>query len=235
MLEALGHSFFTLGVGVGVVLAYGSYLSSEANIVRDGLLVAGLDTVIALLACLVVFPITFTFGLEPGEGPGLVFVTLPVAFAQMPGGSLLATAFFGLLFFAALTSSISMLEVPVSFLIDERGLSRRRAVLVTTGVLAVLSIPTALTGSTELFGHGFEQVFGKNWFDLVLDTVSNWIMPLGGLGFALFAGWGLREPLRREQFPPGLAYSAYRGWLMVLRYFVPLAVGAVFLHAVGVL
>lgn len=235
VLEALGHAFFTLGVGVGVVLAYGSYLPREANLVRDGLAIAGLDTLIALVACLVVFPITFTYGLEPGEGPGLVFVTLPVAFAQMPGGALLATAFFGLLFFAALTSSISMLEVPVSFLIDSKGWSRRRAVGAALGVIGLLSIPTSLTGATVLFGDGFARIFGKNWFDLVLDTVSNWIMPLGGLGFALFVGWRLREPLRRDQFPPGLSFTAYRGWLLVLRYFVPLAVAAVFLHAVGVI
>ena len=112
---------------------------------------------------------------------------------------------------------------------------RKRATLTASGVVALLVIPAALTGASDLFGSGFEAIFGKNWFDLVFDTVSNLMMPLGGLGFAIFCAWRLGEARRHEQFPPGMAYGLYRGWLMVLRYFVPLAVGAVFLHAIGVL
>ena len=133
--------------------------------------------------------------------------------------------------FAALTSSISMLEVSVAYLADEHGWSRRRATLTAGGVIAVLVVPAALTGATRFFGEDFAAVFGRNWFDLV----SNWLMPLGGLGFALFAGWRLEEATRRGQFPPGLAALFYRGWLLVLRIVVPLAVVAIFLHAVGAL
>jgi len=235
VLEALGHSFFTLGIGVGIMITYGSYLRPGTNIVRDTLSIAVLDTIIALFACLIIFPITFTHGLEPGEGPGLVFTSLPIAFGQMPGGALLATVFFSLLVFAALTSSISMLEVPTSYLIDERGWTRKRATLSATGIVALLVIPAALTGATELFGNDLQQMFGKNWFDLVFDSVSNLMMPIGGLGFAIFCGWRLRETTRHAQFPSGFAYGLYRGWLIVLRYFVPFAVVVIFLHAVGLI
>ncbi len=235
VLEALGHAFFTLGVGGGVMLTYGSYLGRDADIVKDGLWIAGLDTLIALLACLVIFPITFTFGLPSAEGPGLVFTSLPVAFAQMPAGSALATFFFALFTFAALTSSISMLEIPTAYLIDQWGWSRRRATLASGGLITLLVVPAALTGASALLGEGMQRVVGKNWFDLVIDTVADLMLPVGGLGFAIFVAWRLGEVKRRAQFPPGIASAAYLGWLMVLRWFVPLAVGAVFLHAIGLI
>lgn len=235
VLEALGHAFFTLGVGVGAMLTYGSYLDRRANLVRDALAIAALDTLVALVACLVIFPIVFTYGLEAAQGPGLVFLNLPVAFAQMPGGAVLAPLFFALLAFAALTSAISMLEVPVAYLIDERGWSRRRAVLSAGGLIALASVPAALSGGGGPFGEGLAELIGKRWFDLIFDAVSNWMMPAGGLGFAVFGGWVLADPARRAQFPPGFAGALYRGWLMVLRFGVPLAVVTVFLHAIGLL
>ncbi|MFQ5350137.1 MAG: sodium-dependent transporter, partial [Thermoanaerobaculia bacterium] len=197
--------------------------------------VAALDTLVALVACVVIFPIAFTYGLPTAHGPGLVFINLPVAFGQMPGGAVLAPLFFALLGFAALTSSVAMLEVPVAYLIDERGWRRRRAVLAAGGLLAVASVPAALSGGGGLFGDGLVRLVGKNWFDLVFDTVSNWMMPAGGLGFAIFGGWILADATRRAQFPSGFAEVLYRGWLVVLRFGVPLAVIVVFLHAVGVL
>ena len=235
VLEALGHAFFTLSVGVGALLTYGSYLDREANLVKDALAIAALDTVVALVACLVVFPIAFTYGLEAAHGPGQVFVNLPVAFGQMPGGGLLAPLFFALLAFAALTSSIAMLEVVVAYLIDERGWRRRPAVLTVGGLVALATVPTALSGGDGLFGARFAGLAGSNWFDLVFDTVSNWMMPAGGLGFAIFGGWVLADATRRAQFPATFPRVLYRGWLLVLRFGVPLAVVTVFLHAVGVL
>jgi NSS family neurotransmitter:Na+ symporter len=235
VLEALGHSFFTLGIGVGIMLTYGSYLKPGANIVRDSVAVAVLDTAVALLACLVIFPITFTFGLEASEGPGLVFTTLPVAFAQLPGGGLLAVIFFGLLVFAALTSSISMLESATAYLVDERGWTRKRAAFSAGGLVVVLMVPAALTGATTFFGSGMEDLLGKNWFDLLFDSVSNLAMPLGGLGFALYCGWRLGETTRRAQFPEGFSWRLYRGWLLILRWLVPAAVVVIFLHAVGLI
>jgi NSS family neurotransmitter:Na+ symporter len=235
VLEALGHAFFTLGVGVGSMLTYGSYLDRRANLVKDALSIAALDTLVALVACIVIFPIAFTYGLPTAHGPGLVFVNLPIAFAQMPGGAILAPLFFALLAFAALTSAIAMLEVPVAYLIDERDWSRRRAVFCVGGLIALVSVPAALSGTEGFFGQGLVRLVGSNWFDLVFDTVSNWLMPAGGLGFAIFGGWVLADATRRAQFPSTFAAVLYRGWLLVLRFGVPLAVITVFLHAVGLL
>ncbi len=235
VLEALGHAFFTLGVGVGSMLTYGSYLDRKAHLVKDALAVAGLDTLVALAACVIIFPIAFTYGLETAHGPGLVFVNLPIAFGRMPGGGILAPLFFALLAFAALTSAISMLEVPVAYLIDERGWRRRRAVFTAGGLIALASVPAALSGGGGFFGQGLTQLVGKNWFDLVFDAVTNWMMPAGGLGFAVFGGWVLADATRRAQFPSTFADVLYRGWLLVLRFGVPLAVVTVFLHAIGLL
>ncbi len=208
VIEAMGHSFFTLSLGMGGLLTYGSYLKKDADVPLMSVGIAGLDTVIALLACLAIFPITFSYGIEPSEGPGLIFTSLPIAFAQMPAGSLLATLFFALLVFAALTSAISMLEVATAYFIDEKGWTRARATLVSGLGIAVLAIPSALSGSTDLFGPRFAAVFGSNWFDLVADLVSNWSLPIGGMGIALFVAWRMPESLRREEFMSGSRWAA---------------------------
>jgi NSS family neurotransmitter:Na+ symporter len=235
VIEALGHSFFTLSLGMGGLLTYGSYLRKDADIPAMSAGIAGLDTLIALLACLVIFPVTFTFGLEATQGPGLVFTSIPIAFAQMPAGGLLATAFFALLFFAALTSAISLLEVAAAYFIDEQGWSRPRAVLVAVLGVALLAIPSALTGSSELLGARMQEALGHNWFDLVADIASNWALPFGGMGIALFVSWRLPERLRRAEFSSGSSLARfYAGWLVTLRFVVPVAIAAVFLHAIGV-
>jgi neurotransmitter:Na+ symporter, NSS family len=235
VLDAMGQAFFTLGVGVGGLLTYGSYLQKEANIVSDSLTIIALDTAVSLVACGVIFPITFTYGLAPAEGPGLVFVTLPIAFTNMPGAAPLAAAFFLLLAFAALTSAINMLELPTAHFIDARGWTRRRATLTMSGLVALLAIPVALAGSSELFGDGMRAAVGSDALSLAMDTVSNWMMPLGGLGFAIFVGWRLPEALRRRQFPSGLVGALYAGWLATLRWLVPAAIVLILLRAIGVL
>ena len=236
ILEALGHAFFTLSVGVGGMLTYGSYLPEQSNLVADAIIVTVLDTCVALLACLALFPLVFTYGMPPTEGPGLVFVSLPIAFSRMPGGGIVAAVFFALLLIAALTSAISMLELAVSYFIDERGWSRRRATWRVGLAIGGLSIPSALAGSSRVFGAGFEAVLGKNWFDLVADTVTNWLTPLGGLCFALFVGWRLSDAVRRAEFGGrGYLARAYGVWLMILQYVAPLAIVLVFLRSVGLL
>ncbi len=235
VLEALGHSFFTLSLGMGAMLTYGSYLRHDTDIVGNSIAIALLDTVIALLACLVIFPITFTAGIESAPGPGLVFISLPIAFAKMAGGRILATVFFALLSFAALTSTISMLEVAASYFIDERGWSRRKATLVSGTSITLLGIPSALTGATVFFGTGMEEKFGKNWFDLISDFSSNYLLPLGGFGIALFVAWKVGDKLREDEFLAGSKFGKFYGiWLGVLRFFVPIAVGLVFLKAIGI-
>ena len=235
VLEALGHAFFTLSVGLGGMLTYASYLPAQSGVVKSAMAIVVLDTAAALLSCLLLFPIAFTFGLPPSEGPGLVFVSLPMAFASMPGGGLVATVFFALLICAALTSGLSMLELAASYFIDERGWRRRPAVWRTGLVIAVLAVPSALTGSSQLFGPGFEAVAGKNWFDFIVDTVTNWLTPLGGLGFAVFVGWRLSPTVRRGQFDAGAAEGLYQGWLAVLRFLAAPAIVLIFLRGIGVL
>ena len=221
VLEALGHAFFTLSLGMGTMITYGSYLRREDDLVSASVMTSAVDTLVALVASMMLFPIIFTFGLEAGQGPGLLFVTVPIALAQMTGGGLLSIVFFVLLAFAALTSAISMLEVVTAYLMDDWGLSRRRSTVCAGIGIAALGIPATVS---------------TGWFGQIDYYVSNWMLPLGGLGVALFVAWRMDAALRRGAFESGsMLAKFYKGWLWVLKYPVPVAVGLVFLHAVGVL
>lgn len=234
VLEALGHSFFTLSLGMGAMITYGSYLSRRDDAVASASMVAGFDTVISLLACMTIFPIIFAFGLDAGAGPGLVFVSVPTAFSQMAGGAVWAALFFLLLAIAALSSTISLFEVLVSHLVDERRMPRVRASLWTAGALALAGIPAALSGGTQLFGAQFQAATGRNWFDLVDYAASNWLLPLSGLGIALFVAWRVGADAREQAFRSGSRFGKlYWGWVWLLRYLVPPAVIVVFLQASG--
>lgn len=241
VLEALGHSFFTLSLGMGAMITYGSYLGRRDDAVASASMVAGFDTVISLLACMTIFPIIFAFGLDADAGPGLVFVSLPVAFAQMAGGPVWAALFFLLLAIAALSSTISLFEVLVSHLVDERRMARLRACLLTAGALALAGIPAALSGGTRLFGANMRAATagllggeGKNWFDLVDYVSSNWLLPLSGLGIALFLAWRVGAQARELAFRSGSRFGRlYWAWVWLLRYLVPPAVVVVFLQASG--
>jgi NSS family neurotransmitter:Na+ symporter len=244
VLEALGHAFFTLSLGMGALITYGSYLKTDDDIVATSITVAGLDTLIALMAAMVLFPIIFSAGLEPSAGPGLVFVSLPIAFAGMTGGTLWAAVFFLLLAFAALTSTISLLEVAVSYAIDELRWSRAKATLTCGLAILALGVPSALSGGDGFFGPHFasltEPLFGaghgKNWFDTLDFIASSVLLPLGGLGIAAFVAWHVGDKAREEGFKTGTRFGKlYWGWVVFLRYVVPVAVLAVFLNAIGVL
>jgi NSS family neurotransmitter:Na+ symporter len=241
VLEALGHSFFTLSLGMGAMITYGSYLGRKDDAVASASMVAGLDTLISLLACMTIFPIIFAFGLDAAAGPGLVFVSLPVAFAQMSGGQWWAASFFVLLAIAALSSTISLFEVLVSHLVDERHMTRLRASLSSAGALALAGIPAALSGGTQMFGTAVQSATsglfggsGKNWFDLVDYVSSNWLLPISGLGIAAFFAWRVGAHAREAAFNSGTRLQKlYWSWVWLLRYLVPPAVVAVFLKATG--
>ncbi len=233
-LEALGHAFFSLSLGMGAMLTYGSYLRRRDDIVWASVTISALDTCIALVASLMLFPIIFSYGMEPAAGPGLVFISVPIALSQMPGTTFLATVFFALLVFAALTSAISMLEVATSYLIDQRGWQRRRAAVAAGLTTALVGLPSALSGGTRLFGSGMEALVGRNWFDSLDYLVTNWMLPLGGLGMALFTAWRMNQRLRREEFLSGSRLRGfYQSWLFLLKYPVPVAILLIFLNAVG--
>lgn len=246
VLEALGHSFFTLSLGMGAMITYGSYLSRNDDLLATAATVGVLDTVIALMACMVLFPITFSFGMEPAGGPGLVFQNLPIAFSQMPGGMIWSVIFFVLLTFAALTSAISLLEVTASYFIDEKGWSRKKATWICGATIIVAGIPSALSGGKGLFGAGMAEATtplfkvlgqsgGKNWFDSFDYLASNWLLPLGGLFIGLFVAWRVGGEAREQGFKSGARFAKlYWGWVFLLRYIVPVGVGAVFLHLIGI-
>ncbi|RBP33715.1 NSS family neurotransmitter:Na+ symporter [Marinobacter pelagius] len=231
VLVALGHAAFTLSIGIGVLMAYGSYLPKKINIARTAMTIAVLDTSVALLAGLAIFPLVFANGLEPGTGPGLIFVTLPLAFGQMTGGVLFGVIFFALLLVAAVTSAISMLEPVVEWLEEHKGINRFKSAL--TGGLAIwfVGIGTVLSFNvwSDVHPLGFLALFeGKTVFDLLDFLVSNLMMPLGGLAIALFAGWAMRREGLMEDI--GLRGGVYRSFMIVLRYLTPAGILVVFLY-----
>jgi NSS family neurotransmitter:Na+ symporter len=194
VLDALGLAVFSLSVGAGLMIAYGSYLSHETKVVNAGLWIAGLATMASVLAGLMILPAVFAFNVDPAAGPGLTFITMPALFAQMAGGQLLAIVFFALLLFAAVTSSISILEPVVAFLIDEYGMARKTAtIVVAVSNYLILSVPAALS-----FGSmaGDLSIMGKTPFDLMDFIASNLLMPLGGMFAAVFAGWRIWPEIR---------------------------------------
>ncbi len=231
VLTALGHAAFTLSIGIGVLMAYGSYLPKGINIAKTGIIIAVLDTSVALLAGLAIFPLVFANGLEPGAGPGLIFVTLPLAFGQMSGGALFGTLFFALLLVAAITSAISMLEPVVEWLEGHKGISRATSALGGGLAIWLIGIGTVLSFNvwSDVYPLGFIGYFeGKTFFDLLDFLVSNLMMPLGGLAIALFAGWAMRrEGLSNDV---GLRGSAYKLFMVALRYLTPTGIVVVFLY-----
>ena len=232
VLAAVGQAFFSVNVGVGAVLTYTAYLPRDVNLVESAVAVAIGDTMIALLAGLAIFPIVFTYNLDPSEGPGLIFVTLSTAFAAMPGGSVISTAFFLMLLFAALTSSISMLETTTARASEIRGLSRPKAATAIGASTFLLGLVTVLSFSRWefVFPLGDIAVFAdKTPFDLIDYFVSNVMMPLGGMLYALFAGWWVARKTLVYELDVGDG-ALFRLWLLLARVVAPLAVAAVFIY-----
>ncbi|HBZ96668.1 MAG TPA: sodium-dependent transporter [Phycisphaerales bacterium] len=236
VLEALGHAFFTLSLGMGCMITYGSYQrSSSGGLAGESVAIAGFDTVIAILACLMMFPIIFSYGQDPSSGPGLVFMSMPLAFAEMGKlGMLLGIVFFGLLVFAALTSAISLLEVTASYLIDAKKWSRPRAAWTMGGAIFVVGIVTAFANSQGFLMSSWLPGFGQSFFDTMDLLTSNWMLPLGGLFIAIYAGWVMPERIRRAELSDlngGLAAA----WLFLVRFVAPLLVIVVLLDKIGLI
>lgn len=227
VLSAMGHSFFTLSLGMGAVMVYGSYLQRHVSIARASFYIVLADTAIALVAGVTIFAIVFANGLEPAAGPGLIFQTLPIAFGQMPGGRLFATLFFVLVAFAAWTSSISLVEPAVSWLIENSRLNRASAAFIIGGLIWALGIAVLL--SFNIWSE--VKLFGLTLFDQFDKLTTNVLLPLGGLLMALFAVWVMRAAHAQEEL--GLNDRRYRTWLYVTRYVAPAAIALVFLNLVG--
>ena len=208
-LEALGLGFFSIGVGFGVMITYAAYAGKEIDLAQAAVWSVGIDTAISLLAGLAVFPLVFAHGLDPASGPGLVFVTLPLAFSRMPFGELAAVAFFGLLFVAALASAISMLELAVAPLMRRLGWSRRAA---------------SAAAAAACFAAGLGTVFSPAFFEALDHLTSNVLLPLGGIGIALFAGWALPRAVVGQELELGPRGAAILHG--VLRWLTPALIAA---------
>jgi NSS family neurotransmitter:Na+ symporter len=232
VLAAVGQAFFSVNVGVGAVLTYSAYLPEDVNLFRSAIAISLGDTLVALLAGLAIFPIVFAYGLDPSEGPGLIFVTLSTAFASMPGGSVISTLFFAMLLFAALTSSISMLESMTARATEIRGLSRPKAAASVGMGAFLLGLITVLSFSSweNVYPLGNIAVFAnKTPFDLIDYLVSNILMPLGGMLYALFAGWWISRQTLVDELGMGNG-TIFRLWLVLARVVAPLAIGIVFVY-----
>ncbi len=235
VIQAMGQAFFTLSLGMGAIMMYGSYLPRNASILNSSLLIAGLDTLVSLLAGLAIFPIVFANGMEPGAGPGLVFMTLPIAFGQMPGGLLFGTLFFILLVFAAWTSAISLVEPAAALLVENRGMNRVRAAALVGTLAWLLGIVTIMSFSEWAFSFNFHgETKSNGLFDIFDILTANVMLPLGGLAMALFASWFMGRPSTVDELQLGDGVL-YRAWRFTARYLAPLGVLLVFMSGLGVI
>jgi len=225
ILAAVGQGFFSLSLGMGCMITYGSYLSKKEYMPSIARTVVLLDTSVAILAGFVIFPAVFAFGIEPGAGPGLTFVTLPAVFAKMPMGAIFSFAFFLLLFIAALTSAISLLEVVVTYCIDQLRWNRAKAAIIMGTAIALLGIPSALS----VGGH-IPQVAGKDFLDAADFITNNVIMPLGGIFISVFVGWIWADGAKAEITDNGkLAFPFYTVWLWICRVVAPVSIAWIFI------
>lgn len=235
VLEALGHAFFTLSLGMGAMIVYGSYLSKEASVVKAGALIVILDTVVALVATVVMFSVIFTVPAmreQVGGSPvGMLFISLPELFyTTVPFGAVLAPLFYLLVGFAALTSTISLLEVVTSYIIDQHGVGRTGASLIAGAGIFVLTILASMSLGAADSLSTFEVFEGKQGVLANLDHfASNWQLPIGGFLITLAAGWGMtREATETELLEGGIpGWYSYRVWRFFIRYVAPVAVGAI--------
>lgn len=224
ILEAMGHSFYTLSLGMAIIITYGSYLRQGSNIVGASLRVVLLDTAIALIAGLAIFPIVFAVGMQPAAGPGLVFKTIPIVFSKIPGGYFLAILFFLLIAFAALTSTISLLEAQVAYLIDKRGWKRKPATAFLSLLCFIVGIPSAL--SYNILSH-WTLLGERSFFDSIDLIASNYLLPISGLLIALYVGWFWKKEEDKKQLLAASPMWVYTLWHFMIRYVSPLAVAIV--------
>ena len=249
ILVAMGHSFFTLSLGMGAILTYGAYLGRDVSISHVTLTIVIIDTVVALLAGLAIFPIVFSYQLDPAGGPGLIFQTLPIAFGSMPGGAFFGALFFILLFFAAWSSAISLIEPAIAWMVESRDMTRVKAAVWGGTIVWLLGIASifSATGTTlrDIFitmldWVGLETIglkqdfFSLTFFEVIDFATANIMLPLGGMLMAIFVGWVMhRESVRAEiNVRHGDLCSL---WMALLKYVSPVAVFIIFLSVIGLL
>ncbi len=227
VLLAMGQAFFSLSLGMGCLITYGSYIKSDEDLTYAAGMIAGTDTLIAILAGIAIFPAAAAFGIAPGSGEGLVFITLPSMFQQMAGGMIFSTCFFILLCIAALTSAMSLLEVVVSFCVEEMHMKRVRATVIVALCVFLLGILCSLSLG---IAPGL-QLFGKSFFGLMDFVSSNLLLPIGGFFISIYVGWVLKKHITvRELTSNGTRKITYlRVFFFLIRYVVPAAILVVFI------
>lgn len=223
-LEAMGLSFFSLSLGIGIMITYGSYVDAKSNLISSSAWVIGLTLLTCILAGFMVLPAVFAFGFEPSAGPGLTFITMPAVFASMPFSGFFATLFFVLLLVAALTSSISLLEVMVSFFIDELKLSRYVAGIISFALFFIVGCTASL--SLGVWDNPAHHIFGLNIFDFLDKLTQNILMPLGEVSLTLFCAWvAWKSHLAEQLFSSAKLANLFR---LMLGVVVPVIIVAVF-------
>ena len=226
LISALGQSFFSLSIGMGALITYGSYIGSKDNMTSSAVSVVLADTLVAVLAGVIIFPAAFTFGIQPEAGASLAFTTLPMIFQQMTGGYIFCLLFFLLLVIATLTSTISLLEVIVAALSEELQISRTKAAIVGalgTAVIGLLATLSFRDGSSLLVG-------GKTVFDLLDHLTASYFMPIGGLLIVLFVGWKMKRADVMDELTNGgsLRAGIRRGIYLIISYLAPVAIAVIF-------
>lgn len=235
MMAALGQAFFSLSLGMGCMITYSSYLSKKENLVQNATIVPVLDTAIALLAGVVIIPATVSFGFDLGQRPGLVFVTVPAIFATMGPvlGRVFGIIFFLLLTLAALTSSLSLLEVVVSYLIDNKNWERKKAVGFSSVILFLICIAASLSMGVWSDFH----LLGMNIFDFLDWLANNILLPLGGMFITLFVGWFWGKDKVKAEVTNGgeINFSLFNVWIFLCRWVIPIIIGLVLLSGIGII
>ena len=242
LFRAMGLAFFSLSLGMGAIMMYGSYLPKHESIARTVVIVAAADTCVALVAGMVIFPIVFSNGLDPAGGFDLVFKTLPIAFQKMPAGTLIGTLFFLLLAFAAITSAISLLEPPVAWLVENKNMDRANAARISGTVTWLLGLGSIFsfnlwsdykwTLSIDLGRVQYLLFKEKSFFDIIIFISSDVMLPVGGLLIAVFAAHIIRRETCKDELAMDEKY--FNAWYFLCRNFAPIVVGIVFLYGIGV-
>lgn len=223
VLAALGHAFFSLSLGMGIMITYGSYIPDQEDLASTAIHISIADTILALLSGIAIFPAVFAFGIDPTEGAGLVFVSLPNVFAQMKGGYIFGVMFFLLLFLAALTSTISLLETVVAYVVDNFNFQRKNAAVLSSLAITTLGVFASL--SNGVLSH--VTIFGDNIFDFLDNLTANYFLTGAAFISVIFIGWALDKDIIKNQITSNGKYERegfYRLFMFMIRYIAPIGI-----------
>lgn len=235
-IEALGLALFTLSIGQGIMISYGSYMDPKESIIKTSFIVIGSVIFVAAISALTIFPVVFTFNVPPSSGPGLVFKTLPFLFAKLPCSLLLSTGFFCLFVFTALTSAVPLVEVVATNLMELLNLPRKKAVIIVAAATFIFGLPSAFSGSNLICIQDWKAIYGLSFLETIDQLVSVWIIPLAGLLTALFVGFKVEKSIQIQQLCQNeKSRFFFLIWHFMIRYLVPIVSIFILLQGSGVI